>query len=162
MLGKYNDTFPNSCYHELDMDPTKDQTDQPTVVPPNQDVVSPIAPSVGGPSKEVEPPSHDLISSSEKRPEISAELAEIGVKEVSETPQLTQEHTEAGIRVSQRPVEPVTTSVSVSFKSPLTQAEMAIAKKSRISDAIHWLAATILRQVKRSRFDQKQSLPKPI
>ena len=144
------------------MDPTKDQTDQPTVVPNNQDVVPPVPPPIGGPSKEVEPSSHDLINPSEKGPEISAELKEIGVKEVSEVANLTPEHQKVSIRVSDRPVEPVITSTPVSFKSPLTQAEMIVAKKSRISDAIRWLAATILRQVKRSRFNQKQSSPKPI
>ena len=128
----------------------------------DQDVVSPVPPSVGTPAKEVEPSSQDLINASEQRPEISAELAEIGVKEVSQTPQLTQEDTKVGIRVSDRPVEPVITSVPVSFKSPLTQAEMVAAKKSRISDAIAWLAGTILRQIKRSRFNQRKSLPKPI
>ena len=142
-----------SWYHKLDMDPTKDQADQPTTVPNNQGVVPPVPPPVGGPDKEVEPSSQNLVSPSEQRPEISAELAEIGVKEVSQTPQLTQEHTEVGIRVSQSPVEPVTTSAPVSFQSPLTQAEMATAKKSRISDAITWLAGTILRQIKRSKFN---------
>lgn len=140
------------------MDPTKDQTDQPTVAPPNQDIASSVPPSVGGLSKEVEPPSHDLISTSEKEPKISAELAEIGVKEASK---LTQEDTKVGIRVSDRPVESVTTISQISFKSPLTQTEMVAAKKSRITDAIAWLAGTIVRQIKRSKFNQRK-LPKPI
>ena len=144
------------------MDPTKDQKDQPTTVTNNQNVVPPVPPPVGGPAKETEPSSQNLVSSSEKGPEISAELAEIGVKEVSQTPQLTQEHTEVGIRVSQSPVEPVTTPAPVSFQSPLTQAEIVTAKKSRITDAIAWLAGTILRQIKRSKFREKQSLPKSI
>ena len=145
------------------MDPAKDQTDQPKVVPNSQDVVPPVLPPVGGPSKEVEPFSQDLISPSEKGPEISAELEEIGRKEALQTPQLTQEQTEVGIKVSDRPPEPVTTyPAPVSFKSPLTQAEMVSARKSRISDAIVWLAGTILRQIKRSRFNERKSLPKPI
>ena len=139
------------------MDTTKDQTGQSTVAPPSQDVVPPVPPPTGGFSKEVEP-----TNASEQKPEISAELREIGVKEVPQTPQLTQEDTQVGIRVSQRPVEPVTTIAPVSFKSPLTQAEMVVAKKSRISDAIAWLAGTILRQIKRSRFKERKSLPKPI
>ncbi len=144
------------------MDPTKDQTNQPKVIPSNQDVISPVPPAVGGLAKEAEPFPKDVITPSDKRPEISAELAEIGVKEVSKVPQLTQEDTKVGIRVSDRPIEPVTTIAPVSFKSPLTQAEMASAKKSRISDAIAWLAGTIVRQIKRSKFNQRKSLPKPI
>ena len=162
MRDKYNDTLYVSWYHKLNMDQTQDQTDQPTVVPNNQDVVPPVHPPVGGLAKEVEPFSQGLISPSEKGPEISAELREIGVEEVSQTPQLTQEHTQAGIKVSQSPVEPVTTIAPVGFKSQLTQTEMVAAKKNRITDAIAWLAGTILRQIKRSRFNQKQSLPKPI
>lgn len=144
------------------MDQTQDQTDQPTVVPNNQDVVPPVPPPVGGLAKEVEPFSQDLINPSEKGPEISAELTEIGVKEVSQTPQLTQEHTDIGIIVSDRPVEQVATSAPVSFQSPLTRAEMVTAQKSRISDAIAWLADTILRQIKRLKFNQKQTSPKSI
>jgi len=144
------------------MDPTKNQADQPTVAPSNQDIASPVPPSVGGPSKEVEPSSQDLINTSEKRPEISAELREIGVEEVSQAPQLTQEDAKVEIRVSQSSVEPVTTIAPVGFKSPLTQAEIAAAKKSRITDTIAWLVGTILRQIKRSRFNQRKSLQKPI
>ncbi len=144
------------------MDPTQDQKDQPTAVTNNQDVVSPVPPLVGGLAKEVEPFSQDLINPSEKGLEISAELAEIGVKEVSQTPQLTQEHTEIGIRVSDRPAEPAAIPAPSSFQSPLTQAEMVAAQKSRISDAIAWLAGTIRRQIKRLKFNQKQTPPKSI
>ena len=144
------------------MDQTQDQTDQPTVVPNNQDVVPPVPPPVGGLAKEVEPFSQDLINPSEKGPEISAELTEIGVREVSQTPQLTQEHTDIGIIVSDRPVEQAAASAPVSFQSPLTQAEMVTAQKSRISDAIAWLAGTVLRQIKRLKFNQKQTSPKSI
>ena len=128
----------------------------------DQDAVLPVPPLVGGLAKEVEPLSKDLINPSEQRPEISAELAEIGVKEVSQAPQPTHDHTQAGIRVSQSTVEPVTTPTPVSFKSPLTQAEMVVAKKSRITDAIAWLASTIGRQIKRSKFNQRKPLPKSI
>lgn len=161
-LDKCNDTILNSWYHKLHMDPTKDQTDQPKVVPNNQDVVSSATPSVGGPSKEVEPSSQNLVSPSEKGMEISAELKEIGVEEVSKTPQLTPEQTAIGVRVSDKPVEKVATPAPGSFQSPLTQAEMVTAKKSKISDAIAWLSNTILRQIKRSKFNQRQSLQKPI
>ena len=144
------------------MDQTQDQTDQPTVVPNNQDVVPPVPPPVGGLAKEVEPFSQGLISPSEKGPEISAELREIGVEEVSQAPQLTQEDAKVEIRVSQSSVEPVTTIAPVGFKSPLTQAEMVTAKRSRITDAIAWLANTIARQIKRSKFNERESFPKSI
>jgi len=143
------------------MDPTKDQTDQPTTVPNNQDVASSVSPPVGGPSKEVESVSQDLISPFEKGPEVSAELKEIGTEKIPQAPQLVQEET-VETRVSQGSVEPVTTSPSVSFKSPLTQTEMAVAKKSPITDAIAWLARTIRRQIERSKFKERESLPKPI
>lgn len=132
------------------MDPTQDKKDQ--------DAILPVPPSAGIPAKEAEPP---LINASERGPEISAELKEIG-KEFSQTPQLTQEDTQVGVRVSQRPAEPVTTIAPVSLQSPLTQAEIVAAKKSRLTDAIAWLAGTILRQIKRSRFNQNQSSPKSI
>ena len=86
----------------------------------------------------------------------------MGAEKISEAPQVNQEDTKVEIRTSDRPIEQVTTSAPASFNSPLTQAEMAVAKKSRISDAIVWLAGTILRQIKRSKFNEKKSLPKPI
>ena len=144
------------------MDPAKDQTDQPTATPDNQGVVPSVPPPAGGIAKEVEPLSNDSINPSEKGPEISAELAEIGAKEASQVPQSTQEHTEVGIRVSQSTPEPVITSAPASFKSPLTQAEMVTAKRSRITDAIAWLANTIARQIKRSKFNERESFPKSI
>lgn len=144
------------------MDPTKDQSDQATIVPSNQNVGSPSAPSASGSAKEVEHAPQNLVSSSEKGPETSAELAEIRVKEVSQTPQLTPEQTAIGVRVSDRPVEQVATPAPVGFQSPLTPAEIVAAKKSRISDAIAWLVGTVLRQIKRSEFNKRQSSPKPI
>ena len=142
------------------MDPTKDKIDQ-TTVPNNQNAVPPAPPPVGGLAKEAEPLPQNLASPSE-RPEISAELKEIGAEEVSQTPELTQKQTGAGIKVSDRPpIEPATTSAPPSFKSPLTQEEMAVAKRSKISDAIAWLRGIILRQIKRSE-RKRESLPKPL
>ena len=143
------------------MDPARDQIDQ-TTVSNNQNAVPPAPPPVGGLAKEAEP-LQNLASPSEKSHEISAELKEIGVREVSPVPQLTQRQREVGIKVSDRsPVEQPITSSSPSFKSPLTQEEMVTAKRSKISDAIAWLANTIIRQIKRSKFNERESLPKPL
>ncbi len=142
------------------MDPTKDQADQPAVATSDQTL--PVSPAVGVPGKEVEPLSHDLVSPHEKKIEISAELNEIGVKEVPQAPQLPQEHARVEVRVSDKPTEPVTYAAPSNFKSPLTQVEIAAAKKNKISDAITWLANTVLRQIKKSKFNQEESLQKPI
>lgn len=148
------------------MDPTKDKTDQATV-PNNQNAVPPAPPvpppPVGALAKEAEPLPQNLVSPPERGPEISAELKEIGVREVSPVPQLAQQQREVGIKVSDRPpVEQATASSSPSFKSPLTQEEMVTAKRSKISDAIAWLANAIVRQIKRAKFNERESLPKPL
>ena len=144
------------------MDHTQDQNKDQSI-PVGQGAGIPPVDPVGTFQKEQGPISTEpLIRPSQEEHIINKELAEIGVGEVSQTPQLTQEDTQVGIRTSDRPIEHVTASAPVTFQSPLTPAEIVTAKKSRISDAIAWLAGTILRQIKRSRFKERKSLPKPI
>lgn len=138
-----------------------DDKDQKPQNQPGQGVVPTPANPVGAFQKEQEPVLTEPLESQGEHATAN-ELAEIGAKEASQAPQPIQEHTEVGIRVSQSTPEPVITSTPVGFKSPLTQAEMVTAKRSRITDAIAWLAGTIARQIKRSKFKERESLPKPI
>lgn len=121
-------------------------------------VSSPVAQPVGNPVKESEPLSNS-VSSSEQEMVISDELKEIGVEAVSERPQLTPEHAEIGIRVSDKPVEsvPQAAPTPVNFKTPLSDEEMIMAPKRSIFDAIRWLADLVSRQFKRARFNQEQT-----
>lgn len=144
------------------MDPTKDKTNKQPVVSENPGVVPPVSSTGGVYSKETEPHSQDFISPSEKAPEISEELREIGVEEGSDAKDLVLGNQEI-TRVSDRQSEPVAIiPTPSSFRSPLSQEEMIVAKKSRISDAIAWLANTITRQIKRSKFNERKPLQKPV
>mgnify|MGYP001572516646 CR=1 FL=1 len=62
------------------MDPTKDQTDQPTIAPNNQDVVPPPSPSVGGLAKEAGQLGRVEDSVTAKGPEVTPELKDLKVE----------------------------------------------------------------------------------
>lgn len=116
---------------------------------------TPPAP-VSNPIKEAEPLTTP-ITPSESEIAVSSELREIGVEAVSEKPQLTQEHAQIGVRVSERPpIETPAVSSPVSFKTPLTNEELILAPRRSIYDAVRWLASSISRQFKRALFNKQK------
>ena len=131
-----------------------DDTNAEVKNPQPQVVIDPPAP-VSNPVKEAEPLTTSMTPS-ESEITVSAELKEIGVESVSERPQLTQEHAEIGIRVSDKPIESVPAVPSPVNKAPLTNEEMILAPKRSIFDAVRWLATSISRQFKRALFNKQK------
>lgn len=136
-----------------------DDKDQKLQNQPGQGVIPTPADPVGTFPKEHEPISTEpLIESSQEKHIINKELAEIGTKEISQTPQPTQEHTQVGIRVSERPVEPVTTpsSSSVPTDPYMTQAQaITEVKKPDKTNSFVWRALTFIRALGKQRLKQK-------
>lgn len=101
------------------------------------------------------------IRSSEVAPRLHPEVAEAGVEAVSEKPEITQEHKDLGIEPAKETV-PVKTQPSDSVvipNAPLSEqkAREVVKLHKKISQSILWMAASMLRQVKKNRRLQKRS-----
>lgn len=117
--------------------------------------VNPPAP-VSNPVKEGEPLITPMVSS-ESETAVSSELKEIGVESITDRPNLTEEHAQIGVRVSEKPpMETPAVSSPVNFKIPLTNEEIILAPKRSIFDAVRWLASSISRQFKRAIFNKQK------
>jgi hypothetical protein len=119
----------------------------------NQDdnqIQQPVNP-VGISQKEVEAvPVGDYIVPSETAPKIEKEVAEAGVKEVGQAPQLTEEHFRTGIKHAAEST-PVQTEPTGAVKLPMSQSEAEQQAKGSTDDAATWLANFILRLLKKMR-----------
>ena len=132
-----------------------DDTNAEVKNPQPQAGVNPPAP-IGNPVKEGEPLITPMVSS-ESETAVSSELKEIGVESIADRPKLTDEHTQIGVRISEKPpLEAPAVSSPVNFKTPLTSDEILLAPKRSISDAIRWLASSISRQFKRALFNKQK------
>ena len=91
----------------------------------------------------------EVIQASEKTVELSQEEKEAGVKAVSQTPVLTDDHHEAGIYQAKESV-PVRSEPTGAVALPMTQAQARSVLKlhKKISDSIVWLAAIIMKYFK--------------
>jgi hypothetical protein len=118
--------------------PVQDQPVQP------QPVAEPI--SVGQKEQEpivASPKTSEYLASSETQPELSKEVKEAGVEEISEKVSLTQDQQAAGVRHAGPTVEPKTEPEG-KVKLPLTEEEVQrVEKKEKPSNSIKWLAAII-------------------
>ncbi len=108
---------------------------------------------VSAPNKEVElaPVSNYLAPSAEIESIIKdKEVADAGVKEVSQTPNLTKEHFNVGIKhaAETTPVQREPTGI---IKLPMTQIQASQQAKGSTTDAATWLANFILRLLKKMR-----------
>lgn len=127
-------------------DNTKNVNQNPLPVAPAE----PSAP-VGSTSKETEPvsaPVSEYVKLSERQPEIDQELADLGVKEVSDKPNLTSEHKELGVDHAGLHV-PVATSPSGKITMPMSEEEVAEKLKTgQDDDSGKWLAGLIQKIIK--------------
>lgn len=111
-------------------------------------VQQPINP-VGTPQKEVEAtPVSDYIVPSEVAPRIEKEVADAGVKEVNQTPRLTEEHFKTGIRHAAEST-PVSQEPTGTVKLPMTYSQAEQKAKGSTTDSATWLANFILRLFKK-------------
>ncbi len=151
LLGRCNDTPLNSCYHKLNMDPTKDQTDQPTAVSNNQDVVIPTVPSVGSPAKEVEPGRvEDSVTG--KEPEVTPEIKGLRV----ESSPLPHDQIKITEQIPQEPATSVSSKAAAVTDPYMTEAQAKIeVKKPDKTNSFIWRALTFIRALGKQRKKQK-------
>ncbi len=92
----------------------------------------------------------EWIKPSEKKPEIHPEIAEAGIKEVSELPELKEDHKKAGIELAKEST-PVSTEPLGIVELPMTQTQASnIVKKNKdATNALVWLAILVLKQIKK-------------
>lgn len=92
----------------------------------------------------------EWVKPSEKEPEIHPEIAEAGIKETSELPELKEDHKKAGIELAKEST-PVSTEPLGIVELPMTQAQASnIVKKNKDSaNALVWLAILVLKQIKK-------------
>jgi hypothetical protein len=117
------------------------------------DVAQVPATPVSVPNKEVElaPVSDYLAPSAEIESIIKdKEVAEAGIKETSQTPSLTKEHFNVGIKHSAEST-PVQRESTGQVKLPMTQNQAEQQAKGNTDDATTWLANFILRFLKKMR-----------
>jgi len=115
--------------------------------------------SVSTPNKEIEmaPVSDYLAPSAEIESIIKdKEVAEAGVRETSQTPHLTKEHFNVGIKHSAEST-PVQREPSGTVKLPMTQIQAQQEAKGSTIDATTWLANFILRLFKKMRVNNTVS-----
>ena len=94
-------------------------------------------------------PTAEFIKPSEQAPQISKELLEMGVESVSNVPDLTKQHQEAGIDHAKESV-PVAAEPTGAVQIPMTQnqAQTNLKLHKKVSDSIVWLATLILKYFK--------------
>jgi len=129
-------------------DTAQDQNqNQAQVQNPIQQPVNPVS----TPQKEAEAvPTSNYITASEATPKIEKEVADAGVKEVGQAPQLTEEHFKTGIKHAAE-TTPVATEPTGAVKLPMSQAQALQQVKGNTDDAATWLATFILRFLKKMR-----------
>lgn len=122
--------------------------------PVSQGVQTP-APYVSSsvPTKEHEPlgvKGGDYLQPSEQEPILHKEVAEVGVEVVSEKPQINTEHHKAGIHHAKEST-PVATEPSGMVQLPMDpkQAIQVHQKNKNVNDSVVWLAALIVKHLKR-------------
>lgn len=124
--------------------------------PKQGQVQQPVNP-VSIPQKEVEAaPVNDYIVPSETSPRIEKEVADAGVKEVNQTPRLTEEHFKTGIRHAAEST-PVSQEPTGKVNLPMTQSQAQQEAKGNTTDATTWLASFILRLFKKMRVNNPGS-----
>lgn len=122
------------------------QNVQPADTQPQVQGQQPAVTPVSAPQKEQQPvPSEvsEFVKPSEAGPVIHPELREVGVKEVTEVPDLTLEDKKAGLSAAKESV-PVSTAPSGLVQLPMTEEEARhTIKTTSISDSRHWLAVLV-------------------
>lgn len=103
---------------------------------------------VGTPQKEQEPVGY--IEKVEKQPEIPPEVAQVGVKSVSDQVVFKKEDKEAGLEPAKAEV-PAATEPDGFVTLPLTEEEAKKSSRGSVAEAIVWLAQFVLRQFKLRR-----------
>jgi hypothetical protein len=106
---------------------------------------------ISAPQKEVELGAvSDYILPSEAEPKIEKEVSDAGVKEVSQTPKLTEEHYNIGVKhaADSTPVQREPTGM---VKLPMEQNQASVAAKGNINDSKTWLANLVLRLIRKMR-----------
>ncbi len=135
------------------MDPTKNQTDQPTTIPNNQGVVPLVPPPSGGLAKEVEPGRVEE-SVTGKGPEVTPELE--GLK-VEPSPSL-HDQIKLTEQISQEPIAPVSSkapAITDPYMTP-AQAITEVNKPDKTSSLV-WRALTFIRALGKQIMKQKTS-----
>ena len=134
------------------MDPLKN-SQNPADDQAQQSVSAPVVPP-GSVHKEQGPvattaPTSEFVKPSETEPALSKELQEMGVESVPNTPDLDQDHADAGIVHAKESV-PVKTEPSGTVQLPMTQtqAQSILKLHKKVSDSVVWLATLILKQFK--------------
>jgi hypothetical protein len=126
---------------------------QPPFQPADQTAVSqPQVAPIGSVHKEAElAPVSDFVKLSEAPVVKDREVSEAGVKEVVQTPELTKEHEQIGVKPSAEITPVKIESLSESSRMPMTQVQAAqIAKKNKnIKSSIVWLAILMLKNFKK-------------
>lgn len=109
-------------------------------------VQQPVVTPVSVPQKEQQPVASEVsefVKPSEAEPVIHPELAEVGVKEVTEVPELTLEDKKAGIEPAKESV-PVSAAPSGLVQLPMTEEEaLRTIKTTKPSDSRHWWAVLV-------------------
>jgi hypothetical protein len=125
---------------------------QPQSQPVDQPVSQPQVTPIGSMHKEAElAPVSDFVKLSETPAVKDREVAEAGVKEISQTPELTKEHEQIGVRPSAEVTPVKIEESSESSRMPMTQVQATqIAKKNKnIKSSIVWLAILMLKNFKK-------------
>lgn len=107
-------------------------------------------PVEGKPEEYIQP------SGAETQPEVPVELQEHGVEAIAtpERPQLTEHHTNIGIRHAKESVPAptqVTSSSHIQFQMTEEEADQRF-NTTKMDDSDHWLAALVKRMYKKLRF----------
>lgn len=114
------------------------------------DNATPLNP-VGVPQKEVEVGIvSDYISPSETAPKIDKEVSDAGVKEISQTPRLAEEHYNIGVKHSLE-ATPVKTEPTGMVKLPMEQSQANEAAKGNVNDSKTWLSNLVLKLIRKMR-----------
>ena len=118
-----------------------------------QNVISEPANPISAPQKEAEAlPVNSYVTASEIAPVIEQEVAEAGVREVVQAPQLTEEHFKTGIKHAAE-TTPVQTQPTGTINLPISQFEAQGMVKGSTEDGQTWLASFVLRFIKKMRLN---------
>lgn len=132
---------------------TNDKTQaQVQTQPVAQTSIQPPTVPVGSVNKEVEmAPVSDFVKPSETPVIKDKEVAEAGVAEVSQTPELSKEHEQIGIKPSAEATPVKINESGPEDNLPLTQVQAAqtVKKNKNIKSSIVWLAILMLKHFKK-------------